>query len=207
MAYRRLSYDALRRQRVVLAGLVLALVVVMLWVIIELTTSHSSSQVEAELQELAQPLNPTLDTDVLEQIQSYEYISPQEARRVIQEQPIRIYDKDGVLTLISGDGSEATTAGNLNTQRSVSGNDPLLEMNGSVAEPQTDDQTESSTQSAATQLFNDQDTSTTNEGELSTNTDTNTTAETITNTTSEAITETTTDTTNENPSQTATSSN
>lgn len=109
MANKFLSYESLRKQRLLLIGLILALVTVMIWVGVELTASQHTSQVDPELRELAKPMNPTLNTEVLDKIEAYEFISPQQARKVVEDNPIVIVEEENVLRLPSDEATPSAT--------------------------------------------------------------------------------------------------
>lgn len=94
MKSRPLSYEQLRQQRSLLLMLVLALVVILVGIFVELMKSQRTSQVEARLQRLAQPLDPTFQDDVFDKLDRYTYISPENVREQIHTLPIRILDKE-----------------------------------------------------------------------------------------------------------------
>lgn len=85
MSKKSLSYQGLLQQRVVLVGLVLALVVVMLGIGVQLFSSQQRSQVDPELQKMARPLNPTLDIEILEKVDRYQQLNSTQLHQQIRE--------------------------------------------------------------------------------------------------------------------------
>ncbi len=87
------NYKQLQQHRAVLTALVLGLVVVFLAVFIELTLSQRTSQVDPVLRQMAEPLNPTLKYEVLDELENFDYRSVDEMREIIRGMPIRIFDE------------------------------------------------------------------------------------------------------------------
>lgn len=59
----------LRQRQEILAILIFSLVTIMLWVALELVSSQQRSSISAELQRLALPLTPTIQTQVIDELE------------------------------------------------------------------------------------------------------------------------------------------
>ncbi|HEX7018152.1 MAG TPA: hypothetical protein VF209_04565 [Patescibacteria group bacterium] len=68
----------LRQKQSLLYLLLFSLATVMIWVVISLITSQQRPGISPELQQLAQPLTPTLNQDTLQKIESKQFYSESE---------------------------------------------------------------------------------------------------------------------------------
>lgn len=81
---RRVSYKGILRQREVVAGLTLALLVVMLGVGIELYVSTQRTTLPATTRQLIEPLDPLIDLDTIEALEGKRAVSLQEAKTRVE---------------------------------------------------------------------------------------------------------------------------
>lgn len=99
MARRVTSYEQLQRRRYFLMALILALVVIAVGIFIELFQDQRISKIDPKLKQLAEKLDPTLNAQIIQQVESYEYLSPEQIRSEIQQLPIIVIDREGKRTI------------------------------------------------------------------------------------------------------------
>ena len=81
---KRASYKGLLRQREVVAGLTLALLVVMVGVGLELYTSTQRTTLPATVRSLIEPLDPLIDLKTIEALELKRAVSLQEAKTRVE---------------------------------------------------------------------------------------------------------------------------
>lgn len=81
---RRLTYKGILRQREVVAGLTLALLVVMLGVGIELYVSTRQTTLPATTRRLIEPLDPLIDLETIEALEDKRAVPLQEAKAQVE---------------------------------------------------------------------------------------------------------------------------
>lgn len=72
------QFELLRRQRGLMVGLLLMLVIVVFWVGLGLFSSQQKFAVPKEMRDLAKPLSPIVDEKVLDKLQQKRQFSPEE---------------------------------------------------------------------------------------------------------------------------------
>ena len=82
---KHLSYTAILRQRLVVAGLTLGLITVMIGVGIDIYLKNTQSTIPGSTRALTQPLNPQLDVATVERLESYETVTTNGARVFVRQ--------------------------------------------------------------------------------------------------------------------------
>ena len=88
------TIDKLRQRQQLLAILLFSLVAIIIWIVISLVTSQQTTAISAELRQMAEPLTPSLNTQIIEQIEQETYYPSEELRgfpvfRVISDEEQR----------------------------------------------------------------------------------------------------------------------
>lgn len=83
---KRLSYQGILRQRIVVAALTLGLLTVIIGVSIELYASTQRTTLPSAIQRLIVPLDPLIDLDTIEALEEKQFVSLEEARQRVQNQ-------------------------------------------------------------------------------------------------------------------------
>ncbi len=105
-----LSYKQLQKNRWFLVALTLGLVVVVVAIFLELVQSQRTSQVDPKLKKHAIPLSPVLSDKVFAKLDTYTYLSPEEARAEVGRLPIRVIDRETKqIVILQDDGSIPST--------------------------------------------------------------------------------------------------
>jgi len=81
----RLSYSGLLRQRVVVAGLTLGLLTVMIGVMVDIYLANTQTKIPSSTRALTAPLDPQLDIETVQRIESYEAVSVAGARAYVRQ--------------------------------------------------------------------------------------------------------------------------
>lgn len=82
---KRFSYAAILRQRTIVAGLTLGLIAVMIGVGIDIYISNNTTTISGSTRALTEPLNPQLDVETVETLESYETVTVVGARAFVRQ--------------------------------------------------------------------------------------------------------------------------
>jgi hypothetical protein len=85
MAQRQFSYVNLVQQKALLVALTLGLVAVLFWMGIDIIATSRRTKIPAAVQRLAAPLNPLLNLAIVQTLESYPLLTPEQVRSAVEQ--------------------------------------------------------------------------------------------------------------------------